>query len=364
MVSGRQLFCSVPMKMLRTLVLGAVFVWPATGALVAQESGAADPRLAQAVEAYEAAYSTQVEAFYERRIGKLNGQLDLALGREEDKAIQDGNLDLVTAIRAERAHLEENLTIPGESAADDAAVPPLIQRFRKAWREQKAAIEEQATAAATTAHQTFSQQLVDLEKALTQENKIEQALAVREYRESAAAALRLPQLAPAGGAEGGSGWVTLLEGSDRSGWTSEDTGAFKAVDGGLEARKTSPQASPAYLYYVGEDDEPDVFEAFEVRMRLHVSDVGQANSGFFYHVALDGLERPLLSGFEINIANSNQLMNQTGSIYGVQAVAKPLLNQKQSYELIIRITRQEIVVTARGKEIMRHTPRVSGEDAA
>ena len=147
------------------------------------------------------------------------------------------------------------------------------------------------------------------------------------------------------------GWVTILDGKSLDGWTTEQPRAFQIVARGIQAKKPGPKVG-GMLFYSGDDNIPDVFRSFEVRMRLHVEGVGSANSGFFFHVPTNDSK----GGTEINIANSNMLMNQTGSIWDIKPVKKPLLGQKESYELIIRVTEDEILVTADGREINRHDP--------
>ena len=308
-----------------------------------------DPRFTTAVEAHQSEYAIKVEKEYGKKLNQLNGHLDLALGREEEKAIAAGDLDLVTAIRAERKALDEKSAVPSEG---DEVAPAVVKRFRVAWRKQKADLEKARQAAATATTAAFSRQLEQLEKTLTQERKIEQALAVRDYREK-----QLPSnaVAPVAHAVDGA-WETIFDGSSLSGWRTEQPKAFSLIDGGLEARKAGKSAKSGYLYYVGKDGEPDIFENFEVRMQLRVKDVGSANSGIFYHVPPETANSPVGGGIEINIANQNTLMNQTGSVFGIKAVQKPLLNQKQKFEMLIRVTSSELVVTTRGKEVIRIDP--------
>jgi hypothetical protein len=100
-----------------------------------------------------------------------------------------------------------------------------------------------------------------------------------------------------------------------------------------------------------------VFTDFEVRFRLHSEgEQGKANSGFFYHMPESMPENTQSGGAEINIANGSDLQNQTGSIWDVKNVKNSLRGQDSTFELVIRVTADEILVTADGREIMRHDP--------
>ncbi|MEM7011185.1 MAG: DUF1080 domain-containing protein [Verrucomicrobiota bacterium] len=322
----------------------------------AQDSTDVDPRFAKLIEEFEAESAEKVDGAFETKLGQLNGQLDLALEREEQKAIKAGNLDLVTAIRAERKSLADNNAI---SDGDGENLPAKLNQFREAWRTQKGKLDEDRRAAANSAAAGFHKKLQELETALTKESKIEEALAVRSYREKFVAGRGVAT--PSAAAD--NTWITIMDGKSLSGWRASNPGAFQVVEKGIKAEKTGPSGR-GYLFYTGEGTTPVEFKSFEIKIRLHAFRVGNANSGLFYHVpksSAANLEPG--DGLEINIANSNQLMNQTGAIWDIKPVKKPLLNQKESHELIIRITDDEILVTADGNEIMKHDPSSGSKKA-
>ncbi|MFT5469458.1 MAG: hypothetical protein ACI8UO_004579 [Verrucomicrobiales bacterium] len=318
----------------------------AISALRAQDAASPDPRIA-AAQAYQAERKSVVESPFAEKLGQLNGQLDLALARDEEMAIEAGDLDLVTAIQAERKYLDENAAV----SDNDENAHVKMKRYREAWRSQNAKLDSEQEAVGKALTAKFAGELQKLETTLTKERKIQDALAVRKLRESLAEGSSVA-------AETKDGWATILDGKSLSGWRTSTPAAFQIVERGIRAQKPSDSES-GMLFYTGEDDAPDVFHSFEVRIRVHVDEAGSANSGFFFHVPI-GKED---GGVEINLANSNVLKNQTGTIYDIKSVKKPLLGQKETFELIIRVTESEILVTADGREIMRHDPSTGAKKA-
>ena len=309
-----------------------------------------EERLAAAIQAYELEYRVKVGDAYESRVRKLNGQLDLALEGEEKKAIETGDLDLVTAIRAERKSLVEKGVIETEPPTN---LPAVLKRFRDAWEKEAHKLDAEKELLGVEINAAFSKTLKELETALTKEAKIDEALAVRKYNEKFIGSSS--SLGRTENAAGGS-WKKILDGSSLEGWVTKSPESFQTVENGVRARKSKKRGG-ALLYYVGEDDTPDVFTDFEVRFRLHSEgEQGKANSGFFYHMPESMPENTQIGGAEINIANGSDLQNQTGSIWDVKNVKNSLRGQDSTFELVIRVTADEILVTADGREIMRHDP--------
>jgi hypothetical protein len=139
-----------------------------------------EERLAAAIQAYELEYRGKVGDAYESRVRKLNGQLDLALEGEEKKAIEAGDLDLVTAIRAERKSLVEKGVIETEPPAN---LPAVLKRFREAWEKEVHKLDAEKEQLEVEINTAFAKTLKELETALTKEAKIDEALAVRKYHE-------------------------------------------------------------------------------------------------------------------------------------------------------------------------------------
>ncbi|MFT5469840.1 MAG: hypothetical protein ACI8UO_004963 [Verrucomicrobiales bacterium] len=334
------------------LCVATTFLFPVLSG--AQDTATGDRRLATIRELYEAEKKEKVDVPFDIKLGQLNGQLDLALEREEAKAIKDGSLDLVTAIRSERKALTETLAVLN----GDVGVPAKLKQFRAAWGTQKAGLDaERATNAAALAL-AFGVKLEALERTLTKETKIQDALAVRKFREGLAAA-RPPASEPAPDPTAiAAGWITILDGKSLDGWTADFPAAFQLVEGGVIARKPGPKGV-GHLFYTGADSEPDVFRSFEVRIRVRLDgDIG--NSGFFFHAPPNVVGKPT-AGFEVNIANGDDLRNQTGSIWGIKDVKRPIRGQDKTFEMLIRVTEEALTVSIDGREVLNHVPESAGE---
>jgi len=165
---------------------------PTPAAMPAQPvapSQVSDPRFEPLVKAYELELAAESEES-KAKMEKLNTQLLAALDREEKKAMAGAGLDAVIAIRTEKKRLQESGGLP---ATDEPSLPKQLQRLRAAWRSEKAKIDAQAALKAAPVREDFVSRLEQLERLLTQEAKIEDALAVRGYR------LKLANAVPAAG---------------------------------------------------------------------------------------------------------------------------------------------------------------------
>ena len=320
-------------------------------------SAGADPRLAAAQEKYKAARWKQVDVPFGIELEKLNRQLDKALAGEEEKAVEQGDLNLVTAFQAERKALADT----GEVASGEDGIPAKVKQFRDTWHKEKATIDAGRAVVEKKLLAKFNTELQALEKTLTQERKIKEALAVRKYREGLAdsSAPRPPGTKATSGSKGG--WINILDGKSLDGWRADIPSAFQVVDGGVMAKKPKSKGN-ARLYYTGDDNEPDVFRSFEVRIRAHLEG-DHGNSGLFFHVPPEAADRRVDGGFEVNIANGSTLANQTGSIWNIKSVKRPIRGQDKTFELLIRVTEDQLTVTYDGREIMKHVPKEAKEKA-
>ncbi len=79
----------------------------------------------------------------------------------------------------------------------------------------------------------------------------------------------------------GEGWIELFDGKMTKGWKmNADEGACQVVDGALRLQATDLK-NRGHLFYVGEDDELDLFRDFE--LEAVVKGEAKANSGIFFH---------------------------------------------------------------------------------
>jgi len=182
------------MNLFRYLTVALLFT--SLQILNAQDTPPADPRFTALLKAYEAELDAFVETKHKAAIATLDEQLDQALGREEQAAIQAGTLDRVTAIRAVREQLKNGdfpQSLEEETSADEA-----IQRLAELYSKQIAKLEVIRAERIRPRSESLRKQLAALEVTLTREAKIEQAVAVKNFR------LSLPEtdMAPAAGTIG------------------------------------------------------------------------------------------------------------------------------------------------------------------
>jgi len=148
----------------------------AATALAQTETTPSDPRFDALFSAYRTALEAHADAPYEADKAKLDGQFTAALGREERKAIAAGDLDLVTAIRAERELLS------GSGIPKNGGPNPLLTRLRQAYHGELSKLQSEREASAESERDQFLGQLEQLEGTLTKEAKIADALALRSFR--------------------------------------------------------------------------------------------------------------------------------------------------------------------------------------
>ncbi len=166
------------MQTIRNLIVALICASPQI--FHAQDAPLADPRFTALLKAYEAELDSFVEAKHKAAIATLDGQLDRALEREEQAAIQAGELDSVTAIRAARQQLGEGM-FP-QSAVGEGLAGGAIDRLAKLYAEQCGKLDKIRAERIKPRRDSLRKQLAELEVRLTREAKIEQALAVKKYR--------------------------------------------------------------------------------------------------------------------------------------------------------------------------------------
>lgn len=145
---------------------------------VPADHGVTEARFLALLKVYEAQRRAEVDAPRDAAVQELSTKLDAALEREELAAIDAGNLDLVTAILAERKALKEG----GYPSAGEG-VSPGLDRLSSVWIAEKAKVDAEGVEADTELRAVLDLKLEELIRDLTQKRKIDEAVKIRAFRE-------------------------------------------------------------------------------------------------------------------------------------------------------------------------------------
>lgn len=174
--------------------------WLRRGLLVAWLAGgvaAAQPEELQALEGrWNKLVEERVEAPFAREMERLSKSYLAALDREIVKRRKAANLDELVIFTDERKRVEEGRELAGDESTD----PPLLKDLRKAWRESVAKPREARELELAKLLRQYQSNLSKLEERLTQEGRVDDALAVRNARSTVDA--RLGGVPAGTGAEG------------------------------------------------------------------------------------------------------------------------------------------------------------------
>ncbi|TLD70724.1 hypothetical protein FEM03_10455 [Phragmitibacter flavus] len=140
------------------------------------------PEFAELQKRMEGLMTERVTGPYEQALKKLNAGYLVALGREDTNARQAGNLDEVLVFQ-QAAALVKSDALALVPAEDGAGVPEVLKRLRSTWRGTYAGIVQTREGAAKGLQSQFDAALVKLEATLTQQDRVQDALAVRGWRE-------------------------------------------------------------------------------------------------------------------------------------------------------------------------------------
>lgn len=140
------------------------------------------------------------------------------------------------------------------------------------------------------------------------------------------------------------GWIDLFDGKTIEGWKpNSDEGAYRVVDGVLRLQATHPE-NRGHIFYVGDDDELDLFADFE----LEVVAKGESgsNSGIFFHTDKKTRDEVLhlASGYEVQLNSSQPRKWQTGSLYDVVDTAEKVVDETDWFTVRILVEGKRIQV--------------------
>jgi hypothetical protein len=132
-------------------------------------------------------------------------------------------------------------------------------------------------------------------------------------------------------------WVTLFDGKTLNGWkASEEPGSFEVEDGMIVANVKGDKRS--HLFY--ETEKP--FKDFE--FEAEVKTMPGSNSGIYFQTQYQQTDWPS-KGFEAQVNNSFPPdPRRTGSLYGINDVAKPPVKDNEWFKYNIRVEGKHVVI--------------------
>ncbi len=151
-------------------------------------------------------------------------------------------------------------------------------------------------------------------------------------------------------------WKVLFNGKDLSGWKANTRpDSFSVENGLLKAHATNIIAS--HLFYVGDNKTgTENFKNFE--LEATVRSEGIANSGIFFHTAINSGEGPhlhLSKGYEVQLNNQARDQRKTGSLYAVVDILKSPVDETQWFKIRFRVVEKHITIWVNDKQVVDYT---------
>jgi len=143
---------------------------------------------------WQAIFAKEVTAPFDADQSKAAQQYSAGVEAGATKASSAGNLDLTLVWRNERDRFASEKAVPAE---DDATTPEELKQLRTAWRAQMVRLEKERGERTKSVHARYDQVLTQAQMALTQKQRIEDALLVKNKREEVAAQWKVQSPAPA-----------------------------------------------------------------------------------------------------------------------------------------------------------------------
>ncbi|HWB82906.1 MAG TPA: DUF1080 domain-containing protein [Bryobacteraceae bacterium] len=146
----------------------------------------------------------------------------------------------------------------------------------------------------------------------------------------------------------GSGWTSLFNGKDLSGWkASENAPTFSVENGAIVTH-----GARSHCFYVG-DFHNHSFRNFE--LQVDVMTRPKANGGIYILTGYQQTNWPG-KGFEVQVNNSYPTdPRKTGSLYEVQDVKQQLVGDNQWFTEDITVRGDTITVKVNGKQVVHWT---------
>ena len=149
--------------------------------------------LAEQVPQWEAAYASEVSGPFEKGVAGLKQQYLAALEKQLAALAQAAKLDDAVVFRAERDRMSGGGEVPAE---DEAAIPAALKALRASYRIAYAKLDTERFGKAKIFHARYDAILQQSQTALTQRQRLDEALEMKAQREALSAAW-LPPVAGA-----------------------------------------------------------------------------------------------------------------------------------------------------------------------
>ena len=317
------------------------------GLLVVHGLALAD-EVAEFKRTFEELQRKEVETPYLEGLNELRARYSQAIETQLQKAIKEGNLDAAAALKNEK----EAFALEGATAEKNPTVPALVQ-LRKIYKEEVARVDEERRINLSALANKMATAIMAKEKELTQAAKIDEALALREYRnELGELSIRSGHSETEERRSEERGWVKVFNGKDLAGWKAgNDSRNFRVEDSVLVVGRVGRQAD--YLIFQGVEGVPAMLRDFEFRAKVRADE--QANSGVYFHSdgRLKGAH--LANGHEVSLSSGNRSMKYpTGALYSVTEMRAPQINQQGWFDLRFRVEGKQITVWLDERVILEH----------
>jgi len=156
-------------------------------------NAAAPPELTLLRQQYDKAHTERVTATYDAGKAALDAKFTTALENAIASAKGSGDLPSVLALQSDQKALAEKEPLP----ADLETTPESLKNLRTIYREQLAKLSDERATNATALLTPYQERLQQLEGTLTQNDRVEEAKAVMDYRLALKADEPAPASAPA-----------------------------------------------------------------------------------------------------------------------------------------------------------------------
>ncbi len=150
-------------------------------------------------------------------------------------------------------------------------------------------------------------------------------------------------------------WTELFDGKTTAGWKpNTDDGAYRVEDGALRLQATH-LSNRGHLFYVGEDEELDLFKNFE----LEVVTRGEpnSNSGIFFHTDRETRDKVLhlANGYEVQLNSTQKERRKTGSLYDVIDLGEQVIDDTDWFTVRLRVEGRRIRVWLNDTQTIDYT---------
>lgn len=319
-----------------------------------------DRRLALIDAELAMAFEDGVNKAFNEHVRSLDVKYFRAIERVLESATKAGKLEDALAIREEKDRFSEASGVPERDAATD---PAELTQLRATYRTQLGKLEADRRLAAAPLLAEHDAKLEAYQTLLTTEGKLDEALKVKNARENVTAKLSLSSATASPGTpatasgESEKGWNVVFDGNDLKLWKPRSSSRnFQITDRAFAARIVTD--SPDYLFFKGSGDVPQILKNFELKATIKADP--EANSGFYFHLDGDDIEKHPASGIEVSLHKGAKPMKYpTGSIYNVTEMAPSSVNQAEWFELHFKVVDQNITVWINGEVYLEHVASLS-----